>query len=213
MIYEIVPAIIAKTQDELDQAIGKVKGFAGKIQLDVMDGKFVRNTSFLFDFKLPPLKAMLEAHLMVDHPLAWIEKHASKVDLILFHKESKDPIAEVIRGVKVRKRKVGIAINPDTPVKDIAGFLEMVDQVLVMTVHPGFYGSPFVSEALDKVTRLRKLMPQLAIEVDGGITDKTILKAAGAGANLFVSGSFILRSENPEKAYALLVKLAGPLAP
>lgn len=213
MIYEIVPAIIAKAQDELDRAIGKVKGFAGKIQLDVMDGKFVRNTSFLFDFKLPPLKAMLEAHLMVEHPLVWIEKHASKVDLILFHIESKDPVAEVIQAVKVRKRKVGIVINPDTPVKDIAGFLEMVDQVLVMTVHPGFYGSPFVSEALEKVTRLRKLMPQLAIEVDGGITDKTILKAAGAGANLFVSGSFILRSENPEKAYALLVKLAGPLAP
>ena len=206
---EIVPAIIAKSQEELDGAIAKIKGFAGRVQLDVMDGKFVRNTSFLFDFKLPPLKAMLEAHLMVDHPLVWVEKHASKVDLILFHKESKDPAAEVIRAVKVRKRKVGIVINPDTPVKDIAGVLELVDQVLVMTVHPGFYGSPFVPDALEKVTRLRKLMPQLAIEVDGGITDKTIVKAAEAGANLFVSGSFILRSDNPKKAFALLSKLAG----
>tara|TARA_Y100000310_G_scaffold310802_1_gene356420 strand:+ start:4142 stop:4765 length:624 start_codon:yes stop_codon:yes gene_type:complete len=198
MKKEIIPAIIVKNQTDLDVALEKAK-FAKTIQIDVMDNKFVENSSFQFDFKLKT-KAKVEAHLMVQHPLEWIEQHASKVDVILFQHESKDDNEEVIKAIKAKNKTPGIVINPETEVIEIEPILDQVKEVLVMTVHPGFYGSKFVPEALNKVTQLRKLQPNLDIEVDGSINDKTIARANKSGANLFVSGSFIMKDPEPEKA-------------
>ncbi len=205
MKKEIIPAIIVKNQKDLDVALVKAK-FAKRIQIDIMDNKFVKNSSLQFNFKLKT-KAKVEAHLMVQHPLQWIKNHASKVDVILFQHESKDNNEEVIKAIKAAKKTPGIVINPETEIQEIEPILSKVKEVLVMTVHPGFYGSKFVPETLKKVTQLRKLKPALNIEVDGGITNKTIARASKAGANLFVSGSFIMKSPEPEKAAKELEKL------
>ena len=100
-----------------------------------------------------------------------------------------------------------MVINPPTKVGVIAPYLDKLDEVLVMTVYPGAYGAEFLPETLDKVKELRKLKPDLNIEVDGGITEKTIQQALEAGANLFVSGSFIMKSEQPEQSFEELKKL------
>lgn len=205
----IIPAIIAKSQEELRGLINKVKDFASVFQLDIMDGKFVPNKSIDFEFQLPETSCKAEAHLMIANPAAWINKHAEKVGTILVHVESCKDLQGVVELVKSKQCSVGFVLNPETPVERIRPYLDEIDQVLIMTVKPGFYGSKFLPEALDKVREVRNLMPEIDIEVDGGIDNNTIGSVAQAGANLFVSGSYIMKSENPREAFNTLAHKAG----
>jgi len=209
MNKKIVPAIIAKNQNELNERLLKVKKYVDLVQLDVMDNKFVPNTSLFFDFSLPKTKCQFEAHLMVQDPEDWIEKYGYKVDTVLVHYESCNNPKKMIEQVKTDGKKIGIVLNPETPISKLTGFLNDIDQVLIMTVNPGFYGSPFLPEMLQKISDLRILKPKLDIEVDGGITDKTIGLVDKAGANMFVSGSYIVKSDNVEEAINSLKKIVG----
>jgi ribulose-phosphate 3-epimerase len=200
MEKEIVPALIAKSKKELYGMIDKVKDFVSILQLDIMDGKFVPNNSLDFDFKLPETNCKFEAHLMVENMLEWIKKFIDKADTIIAHFEACDNPKEIIDFVKKNNKRIAFAINPKTPLKEIEPYLDELDQVLIMTVDPGFYGSKFEPSALEKVKELRELKPDLDIEVDGSINDKTIKEANEAGANLFVSGSFIMKSGNEKEA-------------
>ena len=165
-----------------------------------MDGEFVPNNSIDFDFKLPETKCKFEAHLMIENPEKWIEKNFMKVDTILAHYESvKDP-KKIIDLVKSKNKRIGFVLNPETPIKEIVEHLDKIDQVLIMTVNPGFYGSPFLPEMIEKISELRKLKSNLDIEVDGGITPDTIDRVDKAGANMFVSGSFIVKSDDIQGA-------------
>ena len=203
---KIIPAIIAKTQEELDEALSKVTDIVEIVQLDVMDEKFVPNSSLFFDIKLPKTSCLFEAHLMVKKPEIWIEKNWQKIDTILVHYESCDKPEKIISDVKNKGKKIGFVLNPETPVQNLSSFIDDIDQVLIMTVNPGFYGSPFLPEMLDKITELRSMKPDLDIEVDGGITDKTIDLVDKAGANMFVSGSYIMKAENVKKSINSLKK-------
>ena len=204
---EIIPAIIAKTQDELDNLIDKLGVLVETAQLDIMDNRFVPNISLFFNFKLPKSSLKFEAHLMIEDPEIWIEKNYQKVDTILIHYESCNNPKKIIDEVKKRKKRVGFVLNPETPIKNILGFIDDIDQVLIMTVNPGFYGSPFLPEMLDKIRELRNIKPNIDIEVDGGITDKTIDLVNKAGANMFVSGSYIMKSDNVRKSIYNLKKI------
>ena len=196
----IIPAIIAKTQNELEEKILKVKDFVELIQLDLMDGRFVPNNSIDFNFKLPETNCHFEAHLMIECPEKWIEKNHMKVDTILAHYESSDDPALIINLAKSKNKRVGFVLNPKTSIQKIEKYLDELDQVLIMTVNPGFYGSLFLPEMLDKISELRKMKPDLDIEVDGGITPDTIQDVYKAGANMFVSGSYIIKSPNIKEA-------------
>lgn len=204
---KIIPAIIAKSQEELDKAISKIKGKVEIAQLDIMDNKFVPNTSLFFDFKVPKTACLYEAHLMINDPESWIKKHWEKVDTILVHYESCNNPKGIISNVKRKDKKIGFVLNPETPIKSLSDFIDDIDQVLIMTVNPGFYGSPFLPEMLNKITQLRKMKPDLDIEVDGGVTDKTISLVCKAGANMFVSGSYIMKAKNVEDSINSLERL------
>jgi ribulose-phosphate 3-epimerase len=106
--------------------------------------------------------------------------------------------------VKRIDKKIGFVLNPETQIHEIVRYLDQIDQVLIMTVKPGFYGSPFLPQMLDKIIELRTLKSDLDIEVDGGITDETIGLVDTAGANMFVSGSYIVKSNDVAKAIRLL---------
>lgn len=203
----IIPAIIAKSQDELDNRLSKVLDYVDFIQLDIMDNKFVPNTSLFFDFKLPETSCKFEAHLMVETPQEWVTDYMEKVDTVLVHYESHVQLEDVISIVKDAGKKIGVVLNPETSVDKISKYLDCLDQVLVMTVNPGFYGSPFLPETLEKITQLRKLKPELDIEVDGGITDATISLVDAAGANMFVSGSYIIKAEDVKGAIKNLERI------
>jgi ribulose-phosphate 3-epimerase len=196
----IIPAIIAKTQNELVEKILKVKDYVELIQLDLMDGKFVPNSSINFNFQLPPTNCHFEAHLMIENPEYWIEKNIMKVDTILAHYESTNNPDSIIDLVKSKNKRVGFVLNPETSIQKIENYLDKIDQVLIMTVNPGFYGSPFLPEMLNKISELRNMKPDLDIEVDGGITPTTVQDVHRAGANMFVSGSYIIKSPNVKEA-------------
>jgi ribulose-phosphate 3-epimerase len=207
MNKKIIPAIIAKNQKELDERLSIVLDYVDLIQLDVMDNKFVPNQSLNFDFKLPDSKCEYEAHLMINNPKIWIGKNIEKVDMVLVHFESCQKPNEIIKLVRKFGKKIGFVLNPETPISKLNGILNDIDQVLIMTVNPGFYGSPFLNEMLEKISMLRKLKPNLDIEVDGGITDATIDLVDKAGANMFVSGSYIVKAENVQNAINSLKKI------
>jgi ribulose-phosphate 3-epimerase len=203
----VIPAIIAKNQEELDQRIKKVQDYVEIIQLDFMDGIFVPNHSIDFDFKLPKINCLFEAHLMVKNPLEWIVKNHSKIDIILAHFETLINPQKIIDVVRNEGKKIGFVLNPETSLEKIINYLDQLDQVLIMTVKPGFYGSSFIPDIVKKISELREIAPNINIEVDGGITDKTIDLVDEAGANMFVSGSYIIKSNNIKKAFDSLYKI------
>jgi len=202
----IVPALITDSQKELDAMINKVKTSVERVQLDLMDGKFVPTISLMFDLKLKK-EVKYEAHLMIENSEEWIKKNIKKIDIFLPHFETVKNPEEIIMFVKENNKKIGFAINPETPISDIAPYLDLLDLVLIMTVDPGFYGSKFIPATIPKIKELRTLRPHMDIEVDGGIAPGTIELAKEAGANIFVSGSFIMKNENPKQAVEELESL------
>ena len=206
----IIPSIIAKSQKEFDECFEKVKS-GSNIHLDIMDGKFVRQQSLNFPFKLPREKRDYQAHLMVKNPLAWIDKNAHKVDTIIFHIESYhkfSKIQDTIKLIKEKHKKVGIALNPLTSVKSIQHLVKNINLVLLMTVHPGRYGSRFIVSALKKANKIKSFNPKIKIQIDGGINDKTIVRARKY-ADSFVSGSYIQNAESPKGAIKELSSIAN----
>lgn len=203
----VVPAVIAKNQEELDDILEKISGRVNLVQLDIMDGKFVPNQSLDFDFRLSQEKYAYEAHLMVNDPDEWIESFGNRVDTIIAHFESEKTSQDTIALIKNMGKKAALALNPETEIEQITDYLDDLDQVLVMTVHPGFYGSPFLPEVMEKITRLRKMRPELDIEVDGGIKAETIEMVDEAGANLFVSGSYLIKADNMKERINILYRM------
>ncbi|MCX9013641.1 MAG: ribulose-phosphate 3-epimerase [Candidatus Methanoperedens sp.] len=203
----IIPAIIARTQKELDKKLNTVEGYSELVQLDIMDGRFVPNNSLDFDFDVSGSNTSFEAHLMITDPMGWIEKNWWKVDTIIVHFESCEKPGDIIRFVKDKGKNIGFAINPETAVHNVKPYLDDIDQLLVMTVNPGFYGGKFLPETLSKISEARKIKPDLDIEVDGGVTPETIKSIDDAGANMFVSGSYILKSDGVKEAIDSLRKL------
>ncbi len=206
MNYEIIPAIIAHDQGELDERIQKIKGLSPIVQLDVMDGRFVQDSTFAFSFALPK-KIEFEAHLMVRDPFSWIKEHKGRVASVIVHAEAlpfallRDPLLPLIKQLHESHTRLGLALNPETPVKRIRKYLEHVDIVLVMTVKPGAYGAAFLPEMLHKIEELRRLAPKVVIEVDGGIDPRTLKECRKAGATSFVVGSYLQQAPNIKQAW------------
>ncbi len=206
MSFRIVPSIIAHNQAELDKRVAKIKSFSKSIQLDVMDGEFVKQTSFEFDFKLP--KGMkCEVHLMLVKPEGWYLKHKRSIKSVIVHYESNVRLHDFIEMVKRDKKKIGIAINPGTPAEAILQYLKLIDKVLIMTVEPGAYGSKFLSSVLPKITHIRGLKAlnhKLDIAVDGGMTPENIERCRMAGANEFIVGSYLQNSKDVKASWKAL---------
>lgn len=209
MNYSIIPSLIAHDQEELMQRFTHVKGLTDTFQLDIMDGRFVKDTTFAFPFALPK-KSSFEAHLMVTDPFDWIKKNSQFVDSVIVHAETLPfslfgkPFLAIIKQLHGQKKSVGLALNPGTPVKKIRPYLETVDSVLLMTVHPGAYGSRFLPEILPKIEEVRRLAPRVTIEVDGGITPETLKQCRKAGANSFVVGSYLQNASSVKEAWTAL---------
>lgn len=195
----VVPAIIAKTQSELDGMLDKVRRKVKRIMIDVMDGEFVTRTSLDFDFKLPTIFEY-EAHLMVEKPLDWVRENADKVDIAILHVETLDNIESAIDYVQGKGLRVTLALKPETKVDAVLPYLSKVHGILIMTVHPGKYGGKLLPETLEKVKRLREIDEMIPIEVDGGMNHKNARLARDFGANIFASGSYIFKSDDIDKA-------------
>lgn len=174
------------------------------VHFDVMDGQFVPNISI----GLPILEAVrkgtrlpIDVHLMIEKPEKYVELFADYgADMISVHVEATPHIHRVIEQIKNENVKAGVVINPGTPVEALIPVLALVDQVLIMTVNPGFGGQTFIPEMMSKVEQVVELRQKggysFDIEVDGGVDNKTIAACAKAGANVFVAGSYLFKNHD-----------------
>ena len=173
---------------------------ADAIHIDIMDGKFVENKTWTIGeiTKITKYSSFpLDVHLMVNNPSKYIEDYAMlNTNNITFHYEAVENIDKMINEIKDYGLKVGIAVNPDTDIKNIFPYLDRIDLILVMSVEPGSGGQEFISETPNRIAKIKELIgkKKIAINVDGGINDKTV-KCLDK-ANIVVSGSYVVNSDS-----------------
>ena len=212
----VIPAILAKTREELLRRISQVGGLVKEIQIDVMDGEFVPNKTVGIDdlLAMPALQnadnaknAKYEFHWMVKNPEKWIARMPGP-HLHLVHVETIRSFDAIEKAVKKAGGRLGLAINPETPLEKLLPFASKAHRILVMTVHPGFSGQFYIAEMEKKIRELRRRFPSLDIEVDGGVNAETIRGAYAAGANVLAAASAIFSATDPRSAIASLKKRA-----
>ena len=202
--FKIAPSVLSADYANFETELKKLEASGAEYaHLDVMDGHFVPNISFgagVVASMRPHSKMVFDCHLMVSNPEHHIEEFArAGADIISIHVEATPHIHGALQKIRAAGVKPSVVINPGTPVEAIKNVLNLVDQVLVMTVNPGFGGQTFLPETMDKVRELVVLREvnqlNFDIEVDGGIDDKTIQIAREAGANVFVAGSYVFKGD------------------
>ncbi len=214
----IAPSILSADFSRLGREINSVEQAGAEvIHVDVMDGRFVPNIT------IGPLivRAVrrvtdlpVDVHLMITDPDRYIDDFAEAgADWISVHVEACTHLHRTIHHILELGKKAGVVLNPATSLATLDFILEDVDFVMLMSVNPGFGGQSFIPSALEKIRKLRTMLdrvhPGAGIEVDGGISPKTIAEVAAAGANIFVAGSAVYGSDDYGKAIGELKKLGG----
>ena len=202
---QISPSILAGDFSQLGSEIKRLEiGGADMIHVDVMDGHFVPNLTI----GPPVIKALrkytklpFDVHLMISPVHKYIKNFSDAgSDIITIHPEATENLKDSIDLIKNLGKKVGISLNPETPIDKIVKYLNEINLVLVMTVHPGFGGQKFISKILDKIKNLKKIKDEknfdFKIEVDGGINFENNKLVIAAGADILVSGTTIFRDNN-----------------
>lgn len=201
------PSILSADFTKLGEEIETIDNAGAEyIHVDVMDGMFVPSISY----GMPVIKSIrkstgkvFDVHLMISEPIRYIADFAaSGADMITVHVEACSDVVATIEKIREYKLKVGITLNPDTPVSAIKPYLNRVDMVLIMSVNPGFGGQKFITSSVDKIKEVKRLRDELNlsydIEVDGGINIDNLAMVLEAGANVIVAGSAIFRGDAAE---------------
>ena len=177
------------------------------LHCDVMDGHFVNNITFGPDTIAAFRKATklpLDVHLMIERPDLYAERFIDAgTDHVIVHLEAHHDVAKTLALIRKRGKRAGLAINPGTPAEKAVPFLGQIDELLVMTVHPGFGGQAFIPEMLPKVRTLRAAAKDLPIIVDGGVNPETGRQCVDAGANVMVAGNSLFRHRSLDLGAAI----------
>ncbi|MDE2025608.1 MAG: hypothetical protein KGJ07_03890 [Patescibacteria group bacterium] len=210
--FEIIPGILEQDWEKIAQRIELVRPFANRIHIDLLDGVFAPNKTWMDPepFKNYTRDFVFEVHMMVDNPVHLVKPFAEVgFQRFIGQVEKMPDISEFVATVET-VGEVGLAVDSETPVEKISPFLQDVDFAFVMTVKAGFSNQLFLPDMLEKVKQLRALDAFLPIEVDGGMNDKTIVAAKNAGATRFITTGFLYnQGESPQKQYSSLCSLIG----
>ena len=215
MTVRITPSILNADFADMGREVGRIESADG-VHIDVMDNHFVPNLTM----GVPMVEALrkvsdlpFDAHLMIEDPDVWAPGYVDAgAQTVTFHLEAAKAPIRLAREIRSRGGRAAVALKPATPVDQIADFLDEGDQVLLMTVEPGFGGQSFLDCVLPKIRRTRELIDRTGkdiwLQVDGGVSPRTIARAAQAGADTFVAGSAVYRAEAPDEAVQRLRNLA-----
>lgn len=198
MKIQIAPSILSADFGRLNEEVALVEPYSDRLHFDVMDGHFVPNISFGAPvMKWIKTKLPIDVHLMIETPERFCDDFAKAgAKVIIVHEEACKDLAHVLGYLRGLGVGVGVSIKPKTPVSKIEGVLSLVDQVLVMTVEPGFGGQEFMADMVPKISELRALGFNGDIAVDGGIDEKTGRICVTAGANILVAGNYIFGAKD-----------------
>ena len=207
MNYVLSPSILAADFKVLGQKMKKTEeNGAAYIHFDVMDGMFVPSISF----GMPVLASIhdateqfMDAHLMVQEPIRYVEAfQKAGADCVTVHLEACEDVKTTLDKIHACGMKAGLAVNPETDVKELVPYLEDVEMILIMSVHPGFGGQKFIPESLDKIREVRAMLNEKNLETDiqadGGIYVENVREVLDAGANVIVAGSAVFRGDAGE---------------
>ncbi len=209
-MLQIIPAILATTEEEYKQKLTKIETtfqlHNGWVQIDLMDNKFVQNQSVGVDVlaKYPTKELKIEAQLMVEYPDNWIEELVkTHVNRIIFPVEDTAGIEEKIQHVLNHGKEVGLSINPETPVEILTPFLSKINTVLVMSVKPGFGGQEFRPQTLERIKKIKSRDVPIRVGVDGGVNVSVMKDLSDAGVDYAVIGSHLLEGNIDENLQKL----------
>lgn len=211
---QIAPSILSADFGKLSEEIVEIEPYSDRIHFDVMDGHFVPNISFGAPIlKWVQTKLPIDVHLMIEHPWLYLEDFAKALpagnhqggDVIIIHSEAcpkfgKNSLGNVLEMIRKLGVGVGVSIKPKTSVKVLKNVLSLLDQVLIMTVEPGFGGQSFMPNMVEKIGQLRKMGFKGDIAIDGGINAETGKICADAGANILIAGNYIFGAKDRVKA-------------
>lgn len=213
-MIQIIPAILEKNFSSITAKIKRLEREAPEVflvQLDVMDGKFVPNTTWsnFADLARIITRLSFEVHLMVENPAHYIQESCQekRIRRVFIHRESVNDDAEyadLILQIKESQREAGIVVNPGTQFSQIEEHLVIADAVMVMGVPPGFSGQPFQESAITMIKQIRAHHPTIPIAVDGGVNADTAPRILAAGATRLCVASYIWNSQNISKAISSL---------
>ena len=213
----INPSILNADFNDLENEIDKVASTSDYLHLDIMDNIFVPNFTFDLDRAFEIInfsKLPVDAHLMIDNPDEIAPLYAENgCTSVTFHLEAATDVPKIIREIRANGAKVGLAIKPATPFADVERWVEEIDMLLIMTVEPGFGGQSFMHDQMLKVKQARTFIERLievkpTLQIDGGVSLETIAEGAKAGANCFVAGSAVYKSDKPAEMVSNLRELA-----
>ena len=216
---KLAPSILAADFAHLGDQVAEAElAGADRIHVDVMDGHFVPNLSMgapIINSLRRVTRLPLEAHLMISNPDAFVEEFAEAgTESFLVHWEGNNDLSRTVQRIKSLGKRVGVAINPATSASVLEEIMQDIDQVLVMTVNPGFGHQHFLHTTLPKITRARQMIdrikPRCGLEVDGGVDATTAPLAVAAGADVLVAGSAIFNDS--ESVTAAMNRLRTAIA-
>ena len=206
-VYQLAPSILSADFNRLGEQIQRVeKAECRWLHIDIMDGMFVPSISF----GMPVMASIhdateqfMDAHLMVQEPIRYVEAfQKAGADYVTVHLEACEDVKTTLDKIHACGMKAGLAVNPETDVKELVPYLEDVEMILIMSVHPGFGGQKFIEHSVEKVRELRALIERTGskalIEVDGGVNLETGARLVEAGADALVAGNAVFAAPDPE---------------
>lgn len=205
-MIKVAPSILSADFAAMGQSVSKLEAWgADLVHFDVMDGAFVPNITFgpiMCSAVRPYTKLPIDVHLMVEHPIQWVEPFAEAgADYITIHVEADKHIHRTLQLIHSLGKKGGVVLNPATPVCLVGSIIEDCEMILLMSVNPGAGGQKFIPSVLKKIRELRAMANErghtLDIQVDGGINPETAKLCVEAGANVLVAGNSVFSAEDP----------------